>query len=122
MGVKIADRQIFHAGKHIVPQIPQSSLGYIDHDHTLGKHADDAGGIEARHPADSSQKRAEIVAVLFEHGHDIIVDQGLHEHGSLQVAQNGNDNADHHDHHLQPVTLADIFQNAHNRSHICFQV
>ena len=57
MGVKIADRQPFHMGKHIISQIPEGALGDVDHNTVKGKGRYNADSIKTRYLGDSQRQR-----------------------------------------------------------------
>ena len=92
MSVKIFDRQFFHVSKQIVSQVSQGSLGHIDHHTVLGKRSQNTDEIKDCHTENRMKKRREIRIGSLQHGHDIAVDQGLHEHGSLYVCQHADKN------------------------------
>ena len=92
MSVKIFDRQLFHVSKQIVSQVSQGSLGHIDHHTVLGKRSQNTDEIKDCHTENRMKKRREIRIGSLQHGHDIAVDQGLHEHGSLYVCQHADKN------------------------------
>ena len=48
--------------------------------------------IKDCHTENRMKKRREIRIGSLQHGHDIAVDQGLHEHGSLYVCQHADKN------------------------------
>ena len=98
MRIKIFDWQLFHIAEQIISQIPQGSLGHINHGTVLNERSHNTDPVKSGHPQNCVEQRAKIRIRLGQHRRDIAVNQRFHKHRSLYVCQdvdkNRNDNSD----------------------------
>ena len=60
MRIKIFDWQLFHIAEQIISQIPQGSLGHINHGTVLNKRSHNTDPVKSGHPQNCVEQRAKI--------------------------------------------------------------
>ncbi len=111
MGVEIFNGQGLHLLKHIVPDTPQAPLSYADQYPGLDKRSRHTQDIEHGHPSYGAGQRPVIGVFVPQQGHNIVVNKGPHEHGSLESGVHRCKNTNHHNHPSHRVILQSITHN-----------
>ena len=122
MAVKIADRQFFHMFKHVVTERPHGSLGHIDHNSVVSKGRSHTKKVEASHSCDCHGQRTKIRITLSKHRSNIIIDQRLHEHGSLYIGKYAGKNQYNNDYPLNQIPFCHIIHEPSKNRHRVFHL
>ena len=101
--VKIRNGQRLHVRKHTVTNRFQRALAHIDHDAVIGIRAACTHQIKACHPQDRQGQRAKIRVLGADHGQNVIIDQGFHKHGALQIGISADQNAGCHQNAMRQI-------------------
>ena len=109
MCIEIFDRQRFHMGKQIVPQIPQNTLRHINHNTVVDISRCHADQVKPRYPDDRHRKWTEIGRLRCQHRLDMIVDQALDKHGSLHIRQHTDKDQDRDNDQVRSIAFRHIF-------------
>ena len=110
MSVKILNRQSFHALKHFISKITQGSLAYINHKTVIHISTAYSNSIKTCHTQNCHCKGVKIRCLGLQKRHNVLVDQSLGKHGSLNIGKNTDHNSDHHSDNVDFIILKHICQ------------
>ena len=96
VGVEVLDGQGLHFPEEVLAQVQHGALADGDHQAVVGVGRQDAHRHQAGQADQGGGQAAEISAAAGEHGHHVVVHQGLGEGGGDHSGRGGEQDAAHH--------------------------
>ena len=108
MSVKILNWKLFHTCKHVISQIPKSSLAYIDHDPVVQIGTGNSNGIKSSHFKNCHGKRMKIRLVRLQKREYVLIDQCLCKHSTLYICKHTDKYGHYNDPYMDLIAFQDV--------------